>query len=400
MAGLIRFAFHNFNLSRLPLRASGAGAFFFTTNDYSPVPAGVSLFAMSAAEPVKLTITDVAFGGKGVARDAGKVFFVPFTITGETVTALPVRSKKSFAEAELVSVETPSPDRVEPRCPYFGHCGGCAYQHIAYPAQLEIKSRQVEQTLRRVGRLEHVPMRPIVASPTDYGYRNRIRVHVEGGQAGFYANASHELVDVESCPIAAPEVNEALARLRRAVVQDGDYTLWGRERSAFFEQTNDAVAAELIRLVQETVRPNQSLLVDAYCGAGFFAKRLGDRFPAVIGIEENTHAIEQARRTADAHERYIAGDVSVFLGEILAANDPQTTTVVLDPPAIGIAPRVADLLMGSRPSEILYVSCNPATLARDLGLLCRGAYRLEAVTPVDMFPQTAEIEVIAHLVAT
>jgi len=354
----------------------------------------------SPSSEVSLTITDVGFGGKGVARHAGKVFFLPFTIAGETVTARPVRSKKSFVEADLISVDQPSPDRVTPECPYFGRCGGCAYQHIRYSRQLEIKANQVEQTLRRVGRLEHVPMRPIVASPNEYRYRNRIRVHVEGGKAGFYAHASHELIDIAACSIAAPEVNEALQRLRGAAVRDGDYTLWGRDRSAFFEQTNDAVAAELVRVARESVRREQALLVDAYCGAGFFAKRLGDLFPEIIGIEENEHAVEQARRTAADHERYIAGDVSAFLNEVLAAHDPGKTTVLLDPPAAGISPRTSDILLSVRPSEIVYVSCDPATLARDLGQICRSSYRLEAVTPVDMFPQTAEIEVVAHLVAT
>src|SRR5687767_7271268 len=112
------------------------------------------------APQLDLEIHDVAFGGKGVARHEGKVYFVPFTIPGETVTARVVRQKKNFAEADLVAVETPSPDRVEPPCPYFTRCGGCSYQHIAYERQLALKSAQVEQTLRRVGKLAEVPMRP------------------------------------------------------------------------------------------------------------------------------------------------------------------------------------------------------------------------------------------------
>ena len=346
---------------------------------------------------VQLTIHDVAFGGKGVARLEGKVYFVAFTIPGEVVTARVVRSKKNFAEAELVSVDVASPDRVEAPCAYFGACGGCAYQHIRYERQLEIKSAQVEQTLRRVGRLESVPMQPIIASPRSYGYRNRIRVHVEGGVAGFYAAGSHSLIDIEQCPIARPVVNESLKRLRSAALQDGDYSLRAPGGGGpFFEQTNEDVAREMIVLAERTVRRGQSLLVDAFCGSGLFAKHLAPHFAKVIGIEENPHAIESARRSALDHELYIDGDVAAHLGEVLREHDAALTSVVLDPPAIGLSPAICDLLLLHRPSEIVYVSCDPATLARDLAKLC-GAYRLQSVTPLDMFPQTAEIEVFAHL---
>ncbi len=353
---------------------------------------------MSSSPAARLTITDVAFGGNGVARHDGKVWFVPFTIAGETVTAEVVRSKKNFVEADLAGVEEASPDRVEPRCPYFGRCGGCAYQHIAYAKQLEIKAAQVEQTLHRVGKLAEVPMRPIVASPQEYAYRNRIRVHVREGRAGFYEHGSHALIEIAECPISSAEVNAELQRLRSAGARDGDYTLSTRHGEAFFEQTNDLVAQELLRVMREATSPGGALLVDAYCGAGFFAHQLADRFLRVIGVEQNAAAVAHARRTAAPNESYIAADVSEHLGEILGSHEPDATTVILDPPAIGIAPRVGDLLLGARPARIIYVSCNPATLARDLGLLCRGAYRVEAVTPLDMFPQTAEIEVVACLV--
>ena len=345
---------------------------------------------------VQLSISDVAFGGKGVARHEGKVYFVPFTAPGDVVTVRVVREKKSFAEAELISIDTPSADRVEPRCPYFGRCGGCAYQHLSYGRQLTLKQQQVEQTLKRVGRFAEVPMRPIVASPEEYYYRNRIRVHVEAGVTGFYAHGSHALVDIAECPISQPRVNDALHKLRRQPVQDGDYTLTGRDRSVYFEQTNDAVAEKMLEVVRAAVRPGQQLLLDAYCGAGLFAKHLADVFEKVIGIEENTYAVDHARSTAGANESYIAGDVSIHLPEVVGAHEPGRTTVILDPPATGTTPRVTDVLLGSRPSQILYVSCNPATLARDLAALA-GGYELVAVTPLDMFPQTAEIEVVAEL---
>jgi tRNA/tmRNA/rRNA uracil-C5-methylase (TrmA/RlmC/RlmD family) len=344
-----------------------------------------------------LSIQDVAFGGAGVARQDGKVFFIPFTIAGETVSAEVVRDKKKFAEAELVSVEEVSPHRVEPRCPYFGRCGGCAYQHMAYEEQLRMKHNQVEQTLRRVGRLTEVPMRPIVAAPESYEYRNRIRVHAVGGVIGFYAHGSQALIDITHCPISTPEVNQSLARLRRGMLDDGDYTVAGPGRPAYFEQTNDAMGRLLVETVRDLLPAKQGLLIDAYCGAGLFAQGLADRFEQIIGVDENAFAIEQAKRRAGPTERYLAGDVSANLGELLSFRPGQETIVLLDPPAIGVSPRVLDLLSGSPVAELIYVSCNPATLARDLAQLCRGPYELHSVTPLDMFPQTAEIEAVAHL---
>jgi 23S rRNA (uracil1939-C5)-methyltransferase len=345
---------------------------------------------------ISLTIHDIAFGGKGVARHEGKVVFVPFVIPGEIVTAKLTRDKKKFAEAELVSIDTPSPDRVAPACPVFGRCGGCAYQHIAYERQLALKSAQVEQTLRRVGKLAEVPMRPIVPAPKPYEYRNRIRVHVADGIVGFFAADAHALIDVARCPIAAPVVNEALRRLRNSGAHDGDYSLRAPGGGPFFEQTNPDVTRELVALVKASVRGGQQLLIDAYCGGGLFARELAPQFEQVIGIEENFQAIEAARHHAQPNEKYIAGDVADFLGEVLSTHEAARTTLLLDPPATGLEARVLDLAIGGAPAEIIYVSCNPATLARDLMTLARD-YTLTAVTPVDMFPQTAEIEVVAHL---
>ena len=345
---------------------------------------------------INLTISDIAFGGAGVARHDGKVVFVPFTIDGEEIVARITKQKKSFANGELLSIEKASPHRVTPECPYFGRCGGCSYQHITYAHQLEIKTRQVEQTLRRVGKLANVPMRPIIASPHEYGFRNRIRVHVNENAIGFYRSDSHELLDIERCVIAAPAVNDALRRLRSKAVLEGDYSLSERA-DTFFEQTNDAVAEALLQLTREQLANRHQLLIDAYCGGGFFSRALADQFSQIIGIEENEFAISQARRHAGPNERYLAGDVALLLGNSLTREAAADAALILDPPAIGIAPRVVDLLLGSPPAEIIYISCNPATLARDLAALA-SAYRIESVTPVDMFPQTAEIECSVHLV--
>src|SRR6059058_3554938 len=203
---------------------------------------------------VDLEIEDIAFGGKGVARDQGKAVFVPYTIEGELVSAEIVREKKQFAEAELVEVKQSSPDRVEPLCPYFGRCGGCAYQHISYEHQLAIKWRQVRDALQRIGKLKDVPMRPIIASPEQYGYRNRITVHAEEGVIGFFRRDSHRLIDIERCPIALDEVNQALAQLRSSHPRDGHYTLRATESNQrIFSQTNDAVDKALLDLISQLV---------------------------------------------------------------------------------------------------------------------------------------------------
>jgi tRNA/tmRNA/rRNA uracil-C5-methylase (TrmA/RlmC/RlmD family) len=346
-------------------------------------------------ETLRVRIDDVAFGGDGVGRHDGKVVFVPFTIAGEEVTARVLRAKKKFLQAALVAVESASPHRVEPRCPYFGRCGGCAYQHIAYSEQLAIKTRQVEQTLRRVGKLANPPVSPAVGSPLEYEYRNRIRVHAAGGLLGFFATDGQTLIDIECCPISSARVNDELRLLRSKALRDGDYTAAERD-GVYFRQTNDGVAAILLEHVASLITPGQALLIDAYCGAGFFAKGLAAKFEAVIGIEENAFAIEYAAQTANPHERYLAGDVALRLDDALNAAPAAETTLLLDPPATGISPRVSDIVLSRQPREIIYVSCDPATLARDLSILCR-TYTLQRVTPFDMFPQTAEIEVAAHL---
>src|SRR6266487_4486814 len=270
---------------------------------------------------VDLRIEDVAFGGKGVAREQGKAVFVPYSIEGELVSAEILREKKQFAEAELVNVREPSPDRVQPQCPYFGHCGGCAYQHITYEHQLAIKWRQVRDALQRIGKLKDVPMRPIIPSPKQYAYRNRITVHAQDGVIGFFRRDSHQLIDIEHCPISTDEVNRALTELRaQPYVRDGHYTLRASASPRVFSQTNDKVANALRDLVVNLVPSNQELLIDAYCGSGFFAKALLDKFECVIGIDWDRFAIGAARETATEKEVYIAGDVEEELQKVEAVH--------------------------------------------------------------------------------
>ena len=343
---------------------------------------------------VDLTIEDIAFGGKGIGREQGKAVFVPYTIEGEIVSAEIVREKKQFAEAELVEVKETSPDRVEPQCPYFGRCGGCAYQHISYEHQLAIKWRQVRDALQRIGKLRDVPMRPIISSPRQYAYRNRITVHAQDGVIGFFRRNSRRLLDIELCPISREDVNRALAGLRaRPYVRDGHYTLRGGSEPRVFAQTNDDVADALRNLVVDLVPPDQGVLIDAYCGAGFFAKALLGKFERVIGIDWDKFAIDAARENATAKETYIVGDVEEALR---SRAFPSSSTAIVDPPAPGLSASVRKAIADLAPATLIYVSCNPPALARDLREL-QEKFVIESVTPLDMFPQTAEIEVLAHL---
>jgi tRNA/tmRNA/rRNA uracil-C5-methylase (TrmA/RlmC/RlmD family) len=354
-----------------------------------------------------LKIEDVAFGGKGVARERRKVVFIPYTIEGEMVSAEIVGEKKQFAEAELVEVKQSSPDRVAPECPHFGRCGGCAYQHIDYQHQLAIKWRQVRDALQRIGKLKDVPMRPIVPSPTQYAYRNRITVHAQDGVIGFFQRDSNRLVDIERCPISRDEVNSALAELREQKhVRDGHYTLRAGSEPRVFSQVNDEVAKALRDLFANLVSPKQDLLIDAYCGAGFFAKALLDKCERVIGIDWDRFAIAAAKHNATEKETYIAGDVESELtrsdgflaveGEARRLGSRRSMTMTVDPPATGLTEGVRTAITDLAPDTLIYVSCDPPTLARDLRHLHQ-RYAIESVTPLDMFPQTAEIEVVAHL---
>ena len=360
-----------------------------------------------------LRIVDVAFGGRGVGREQGKAVFVPYTIEGEIVSAEIMREKKQFAEAELIEVKERSPNRVTPECPYFGRCGGCAYQHINYEHQLAIKWRQVRDALQRIGKLKDIPMRPIVPSPRQYAYRNRITVHAHDGMIGFFQRDSRRLLDIERCPISSDEVNRALAELRaQPYVRDGHYTLRAGSQVRVFAQTNNEVANALRALVVDLVPSNQGVLIDAYCGAGSFAKALLGKFHRVIGIDWDKFAIDAARENATAKETYIAGDVETELRKVWAvhpnrpasANDVQSgrlrstapTTIIVDPPATGLSENVRAAILDLAPPTLIYVSCNPPTLARDLRKF-QDMFTIESVTPLDMFPQTAEVEVVVHL---
>lgn len=343
-----------------------------------------------------LEITDVAYGGAGIARHEGRVVFVPLTIPGETVRARIGKVTRSWMQAAAVEILTASPDRVSPPCPVFGRCGGCAYQQITYPRQLEIKTRQVAEALRRIGKFPAPAVEPAHPSPHSYGYRNRITVHVVPPHIGFRGTDPRKVIDIRACLLADDAVNAALARLRtKARPRPGPATLRADPEARGFRQVNDGAADVLARIVAE-MAGTADLLVDAYCGAGFFAKRMRGQFARVLGIDWDGRSIEAARENIGPGEEYQAGDAAELLPDVLTA--PRATVVLLDPPAQGVAPEVIGTLLETRPFRLVYVSCDPATLARDLAALS-GGYELRRAVPVDMFPQTASIETACLLEA-
>ena len=248
-------------------------------------------------------------------------------------------------------------------------------------------------------------MRPFIASPIEYRYRNRITLHVRDGVIGFFRRESNKLLSIERCPIARDEVNAKLADLRGSNPHDGHYTLRVIDGPRVFTQANDGVAAAMLDLVDRLLASAGGTLIDAYCGAGFFAKRLRARFEKVIGIDRDQRAIALAREDAKENEAYVAADVET---EFSAANGPLQSadylgrplgtrrSLIVDPPATGLSKALVETLTEYLPRQVIYVSCNPATLARDLATL-KKSFRIDSITPLDMFPQTAEVEVVAEL---
>ena len=342
---------------------------------------------------VELDIHDVAFGGAGVGRVNGKIVFVPLTVDGERIEAELIEHRSGFDRAQLKEIVLRSPHRVEAVCPYFGRCGGCDYQHISYDHQLELKRAQVKQLLERIGRISDVEVSPTLPCAHPYAFRNRITVHAKQGKIGFFEKNSRNVVDIEYCAIATSPVNEELKELRLKGLRDGQHrTLRGGGVPRTFTQTNEFIGRELTEYLAGVV--TGEVLVDAYCGSGFFGHALADQFRNVIGLDWSEPAIAAAREAANPNEEYICGDVTLFIESVLERNHPDA--VILDPSSVGVEERVTDALIAKPPNRLIYVSCNPATLARDLSRL-KKRFRVTAIQPFDMFPQTAEIEAVAVL---
>jgi tRNA/tmRNA/rRNA uracil-C5-methylase (TrmA/RlmC/RlmD family) len=372
--------------------------------------------SLKTGDKISLTIHDLAFGGEGVGRIDDFVIFVPFVITGETVEAEITEVKKNFARAKLLRVEKSSPERVAPECRYFTQCGGCQYQHIGYAAQLRFKHKQIADLFERVGRIPADKIAPVIASPQPYGYRNRIMIRSQwNGPAkklviGFIRAADNFVEDIEECKIAEPAISEQIKTVRANPPPKGGIKIvlrippenWDVPESSFF-QNNFFLLPKLVETVRGFLRDGDAKhLADLYCGVGFFGIETADLVESFVGVEYDQLAIKAALKNAAARKisngEFVSAKVEEVLPELLQKFSPEKTSVILDPPRKGCLPETLRLLRETRPAQVIYVSCHPATMARDLNILCaEGVFELARVQPLDMFPQTQHVECVADL---
>ena len=367
-------------------------------------------------DQLTLTIQDIAFGGEGVGRADDFVVFVPFVLVGETVEAEITEVKKNFARAKLRRVVQPSPERVEPACRYFGQCGGCQYQHIDYAAQLRLKHKQIADLFQRIGGFGPERIAPVIPCPQPYGYRNRIMIRSQWNKPeqklniGFVRWDGGLVEDIEECKIAEPVLNGEILKVRAQPPPKGGIKIvlrvppedWEVPPDSFF-QNNFFLLPRLVETVRGFVRDSGARhLADLYCGVGFFGIELAAAVDSFVGVEYDQRAIQAARRNAAARNisngGFLSAMVETVLPELLKKFSPEQTAVVLDPPRKGCWPQTLQLLRASRPAQVVYVSCHPATMARDLNILCSdGVFELARVQPLDMFPQTQHVECVADL---
>jgi 23S rRNA (uracil1939-C5)-methyltransferase len=386
----------------------------------------------------ELTLGALALDGSVTAEYEGRKVFVDYGMPGERVVAEIDVERPHALFGRVVEVMEAAPGRVEAPCDYFGECGGCQWQHVAYDRQLEFKRALVVEQLQQIGGFEEPPVSETVGAENPWGYRNHVRFTAKSrGEIGFVRRGTHRFLRVDRCLIADDWVNDAIplvqgragglhqVAIRRGVktgellvhpnldhlgtsIPSGqkyyhEEVLGHRFRisAASFFQTNTQQAERLICLVRDKLElsPNETL-VDAYAGVGTFAVVLAERVKRVIAIEESSAAVDDAAVNTDgmSHIQYYMGKVEDVLGGI----DEEMDALILDPPRIGVQPRAIEAVLRKAPGRIAYVSCDPSTLARDLRLLVDGVadggrYDLVDVTPVDMFPQTHHIECVAIL---
>jgi len=346
----------------------------------------------------RVVIEDLAFGGDGVGRIRGKTIFIPNTLPDEVVHCRIIETKKSFLRGELLKVLEASPNREIPVCPVFGRCGGCRYQHMTYPAELRTKENQIREILRRIGGVDQPPVAPIVPSPEPYGYRSRIQIHWREGLPGFQARHGSAHVAIKSCPLAAPELNEILTRQTANPPQENgrkELRLDGQD-AAGFAQINRFLRPKLRDLVVHCLPggPGHHLL-ECYAGAGFFTAEAARKFDKITAIEWDSRLVEAGRETTPGHVTWWNQEVELGIHRFHWP-DNAPVTILTDPPREGIPHSVLEVLSPSPAKHWVYLSCNPTTLARDLKTI---APYWQPVTfiPVDLFPRTAHIEVLAVL---
>lgn len=384
----------------------------------------------------------LVYGGDALARLDGRVTLAPFALPGERIRAAAEREKPGLIHARTLAVLDPSPQRVAPRCPYFGRCGGCHYQHAGYEFQLEAKRAILAEELRRVGKIEP-PEEIAVVAADPWGYRNRAQLHIEKGRVGYREARSHKLCAIDSCPIASPKINQTIGALA-GMLRDSRWPRFLRSveiftderqvqlsvleterpvarrffdwcaetipglvagaldyqdrfrvsRNAFF-QVNRYLADKLVEIALEGAGGETAL--DVYAGVGLFSLDLARRFRQAAAVESGAAAAGDlafnAERAGLANLRVERRTAEAYLDALERAPD----FVLLDPPRAGLGKAVVQRLIDLRPPAVTIVACDPATLARDLAALLGAGYRIEKMTLVDLFPQTYHLETVVRL---
>jgi len=387
-----------------------------------------------------------------------RAVLVPFALPGEQVRVRLHEQKRGVLRAELLEVIQPSPDRIPARCPHFGICGGCHYQHLPYPAQLQVKTRILADQLTRLGRIPDPPIRPMQASPDPWNYRNQVQFHVHpDGKLGYRLPGTNRVMPIRECHLpASPIANfwlqldvdpaagierlglrlglddelllvleydrpyppelDILAGIsvvhlyeQESLVLAGDDhilieirldTPSGQNLShtfhvsaASFFQVNTPMAAAMVRHLLACLPEEIDTLLDVYCGVGLFSAFLAPRTRRLIGIEISPSACEDFSLNLDEFDHVELYEATAE--QTLPSLQVQPQVILVDPPRSGLERVVLEAILAMQPEILAYVSCDPATLARDTSRLIAGGYLLQEVTPFDLFPQTFHIESIS-----
>lgn len=378
---------------------------------------------------MEIRIERILPGGVGLAHAGGKTVFVSLAAPGDHLRVQVEREQGNVLFASVVEVLTPSPVRVEPPCPYFGRCGGCDFQQLTYEAQLAAKAEIIADCLHRIARLDQVPAITVHPSPKQWRYRVRAtwQIDQDKREIGYYERGSRRVCDVEYCAVLLPELQDTLERVRAtdqaefpadlkhldAVTGENDVSLSpafgefetnelslrvGNEVYQYtaesFFQINPALLPELIEFALTNAGGETAL--DLYCGVGLFTLPLARRFAKVTGVESNPVAARFARRNLEQaallNARILTASVAGGLSKSGAVD-----FILLDPPRAGAESVVIKGMLDLHPARIAYVSCDPATLARDLKKLIAGDYTIDAIAGFDLFPQTHHVETVVLL---
>jgi len=382
---------------------------------------------------MRVEIERILPGGVGLAHAEGKTVLVSLAAPGDRVRVQVEREQGNVLFASVVEVLTPSPVRIEPPCPYFGRCGGCDFQQLTYEAQLAAKADIISDCLQRIARLDQVPPITVHPSPKNWHYRVRAtwQIDPEKREIGYYERGSRRVCDVEYCAVLMPELQETLERVRAtdsaefppdlkhldAVAGENEVSLSppfaefetnelsmrvGNEvyqyNAESFFQINPALLPELVEFALSDVGGRTAL--DLYCGVGLFTLPLARRFESVVGVEANPVATRFARRNLDqaglTNARVVTATVAGWTRS-QSAPSGDIDFILLDPPRAGAESVVIKGMLELHPSRISYVSCDPATLARDLRKLISGGYIIDSIAGFDLFPQTHHVETVALL---